>query len=52
MAVSDGWDDPRGPFRITPDMEEDEFGHFHAPYVPLNPGGAASGGSGAGRAPV
>ncbi|MBP1823043.1 hypothetical protein [Mycobacterium sp. OAE908] len=52
MEVSDGWDDPREPFRITGDMEEDEFGHFHAPYVPLDPGGAAGGGSGAGRAPV
>jgi hypothetical protein len=52
MEVSDGWDDPREPFRITPDMEEDEFGHFHAPYVPLDPGGAAGGGSGTDRAPV
>jgi hypothetical protein len=52
MEVSDGWDDPAEPFRITPDMEEDEFGHFHAPFVPLDPGGAAGGGSGAGRAPV
>jgi hypothetical protein len=52
MEVSDGWDDPREPFRITPDMEEDEFGHFHAPYVPLDPGGAAGGSSGTGRAPV
>jgi len=51
MEVSDGWDDSREPFRITGDMEEDEFGHFHTPYVPLDPGGAA-GGSGAGRAPV
>jgi hypothetical protein len=51
MKVSDGWDDPREPFRITGDMEEDEFGHFHAPHVPLDPGGAA-GGSGAGRTPV
>ena len=47
-----GWDDPAEPWTISPGMEEDEFGHFQPPVVPLNPGGAAGGGGGGGAAPI
>lgn len=49
---SGGWDEPAEPWRIGQGFEEDEFGHFHPPVLPVDPGGAAAGGGGGGRAPV
>jgi hypothetical protein len=46
-----GWDDPAEPWTISPGMEQDEFGHFQPPVVPVIPGGAPGGGGG-GAAPI
>jgi hypothetical protein len=50
VPASDGWDDPAEPWTISPGMEQDEFGHFHTPVVPILPGAAAPGSSGGGSA--
>jgi hypothetical protein len=50
--VSDGWDDPAEPWKTSPGMQPDEFGHFHTPVVPIDPGGAGPGSTGGGTAPV
>ena len=52
QPVSDGWDDPPEPWKIAPGMDQDEFGHFHTPAVPIVPGEAGPGSPGAGAAPV
>jgi hypothetical protein len=52
VPVSDGWDHPAEPWTISPGMESDEFGHFHTPVVPIDPGGAGPGSVGGGSVPV
>ena len=49
MEVSGSWDDPREHVKITPNIAEGEFSGSHVRWMPLSPGGAAGGGSGAGR---
>lgn len=51
QMVSDGWDDPAGPWRIGEDFWEDEYGHFQPP-IHINPTGGAASGGGCGRPPV